>query len=488
MTESPAFGAGTRTGSAKAIGNGDTASPQVLESSSHQTPKPPRPRAPRFRSSLAGRLTAMVILILFIEGLLVAGMSLLAGDPWLGLLLALLVGLPLGAWLVTRVLRPLSRTLEGLHFGIASFHDHDFSVRLASERGDELGDLARLYNRVGETLQNERLAVRSKELLLESALDNSPVAIVLVNPLDRVVFSNLEARRLLTGGTRLEGRRFAADIWENSPPQMRDMLSGDGDGVFSVRHEDGIETYHLSRRKFVLNRRKHLLLLLYRMTAELGRQEAAIWKKVIRVISHELNNSLAPVSSLVHSAELISHRPEHADRADEVFATIRERLEHLKEFIDGYARFARLPAPRREQTNWVKLIENFEEFPTLAVAGSLPTRPVWVDRAHLHQLLINLLKNAVEASDDPNEIGLRVDETADGGVCLQVLDRGRGMDETTMKRALLPFYSTKKTGSGLGLALCREIVEGHGGRISLQQRPGGGTVVSCWFPAYTPGE
>ncbi len=435
-----------------------------------------------FRFSFAGRLTAVVLLILVLEGLIVAGVMRLADDPWLGLLLALLAGVPLGAWLVSRVLQPLSRTLNGLHFGIASFHDHDYSVRLASDRDDELGDLARLYNLVGETLQNERLAVRSKELLLEGALDSSPVTIVLVNPLDRVVFSNLEARRLLTGGTRLEGRRFVADVQENCPQAMRAMLQGSGDGVFSVDHDDGVETYHLSRREFVLNRRRHVLVVLYRMTAELGRQEAAIWKKVIRVISHELNNSLAPVSSLVHSAELISRSPEHADRGGEVFATIRERLGHLKEFIDGYARFARLPAPRREETSWRELVENLEEFPTLEVGGALTTRPTWVDRAQVRQLLVNLLKNAVEASDDPPALRVRVDETSDGGACLQVFDRGRGMDEETMKRALLPFYSTKKTGSGLGLALCREIVEGHGGRISLQQRSGGGLVVSCWFP------
>jgi nitrogen fixation/metabolism regulation signal transduction histidine kinase len=432
--------------------------------------------------SLAGRLTAVVVLILVLEGVLVTGMVWATDELWLGFLLALLVGLPLGAFLVGRILRPLDRTIEGLHFGIASFRDHDYSVCLASDRSDELGALARMYNELGEALREERLAIRSKELLLSSALDNSPVAIVLVNPLDRVIFSNSEARRLLTGGERLEGRLFSADIRENCPPQMQEILARDGDGVFSVRDDEGVETYHLSRREFVLNRRRHILVLLYRITAELGRQEAAIWKKVIRVISHELNNSLAPVSSLVHSAELINRKPEHADRAEEVFSTIRERLGHLKEFIDGYARFARLPAPRREPSSWPKLLDNLDEYPTLAVDRRLPSKPVDVDRAQFRQLLINLLKNAAEASDGEPEVAVRVVETADGGACLQVLDRGRGMDEATMKRALLPFYSTKKTGSGLGLALCREIVEGHGGRISLQQRPGGGTVVSCWFP------
>jgi signal transduction histidine kinase len=447
---------------------------------------PARPPRPRF--SLAGRLTAVVVLILLIEAVVVAGLMRVTGDPWLGLLLGLLIGLPLGAWLVGRVLRPLDRTIEGLHFGIASFHDHDYSVRLASDRNDELGALAKLYNEVGEALREERLSVRSKELLLQSALDNSPVAIILVNPVDRVIFSNLEARRLLTGGGRPEGRQFAADIAKSCPPEMQEILAQDGDGVFSVRDDDGVETYHLSRREFVLNRRRHLLVLLYRMTAELGRQEAAIWKKVIRVISHELNNSLAPVSSLVHSAELINRRPEHSDRAEEVFATIHERLDHLTRFIDGYARFARLPAPRREPTTWATLIEDLDEFPSLEIDGPLPSRTVHLDPAHLRQLLVNLVKNAFEASERNRPVTLRVGVTADGGTCLQIRDVGHGMDEETMKRALLPFYSTKKTGTGLGLALCREIVEGHGGRIGLQQRPGGGTIVSCWFPEHrTPG-
>lgn len=444
----------------------------------------PAPHGPsHLRTSLAGRLTAVVAVVLVIQGLVIAAMVRLLGEPWLGMVLALLAGIPLGAWLIHRVLRPLDRTLDGLRFGIASFDDQDFSVRLASDRDDELGDLARLYNRVGDTLLRERMAVRSRELLLEGALDSSPVAIVLVNPLDRVVFSNREARRLLTGGGRLEGRSFTTEIRDRCPEAMREVLASDGDGVFSVREDDGgVETYHLSRREFVLNRRRHLLVLLYRMTAELGRQEAAIWKKVIRVISHELNNSLAPVSSLVHSAELIRHRPEHADRSDEVFATIHERLGHLKEFIDGYARFARLPAPRRERSDWRGLLDDAGAFPAVRLHEPLPTSPVWVDRGQIRQLLINLLTNAVEASSGSPEIELTVIETAGGGCCVQVADRGCGMDEETMKRALLPFYSTKKSGSGLGLALCREIVEGHGGRISLQQRPGGGTIVSCWFP------
>ncbi|MDB4305956.1 histidine kinase, partial [bacterium] len=116
-------------------------------------------------------------------------------EPWLVFLIALLIGLPIGAVLVARILRPLDITLSGLRDGISSFRDRDFSLRLASDRNDETGELARLYNDVGRLLLEERHNIRQKELLLEAALDRSPVATMLVNQLGRIIFSNPEARK-----------------------------------------------------------------------------------------------------------------------------------------------------------------------------------------------------------------------------------------------------------------------------------------------------
>jgi signal transduction histidine kinase len=426
-------------------------------------------------------VTAIFLLVLVLMAAMAAAANLLGLDPWLTFLLILLAGLPLGAWLLTRILRPLSVTLQGLSDGIRSFRDRDFSVRLADARQDELGELARLYNTVGEFLQQERYELRQKELLLGTALNRSPVAILLVNPGDRIIYSNHEARRLLLGGDKLEGRRFQ-EIRDGCPESMRDILASDSDGIFTVQGKELHETFHLAQRSFQLNRRRHTLLLLQRMTGELGRQEAETWKRVIRVISHELNNSLAPVSSLVHSAGLIAGQPEQRERLEEIFSTIRERLDHLKQFIDGYARFARLPKPHKQPVAWPDLLAGIGELAPAEIDGSLPSTSGYCDPAQIQQLLVNLVKNAVEASGDSPEVSIRVQVAAGGGAYLQVLDRGRGMDEETMRQALVPFYSTKQSGSGLGLPLCREIIEAHGGKISLQARAGGGTTVTCWLP------
>ncbi|MEM7051296.1 MAG: ATP-binding protein [Acidobacteriota bacterium] len=437
----------------------------------------PKPR----RFSLAGKVTLVFLVLLTVMAALAAAATLLGLSPWFTFLLILAVGLPSGAWAIGAVLEPLNRVVTGVSDGIRSFRDRDFSVRLAYQRKDELGEMVELYNEVREILREDRLAVRQRELLLQTALDRSPAAILLVNPLERVIYSNREARRLLMAGRKLEGQDFEL-IREGFPAEMRDMLEGESDGIFTVPGSEPPETYLLSQRVFRLNRRRHRLILLRRMTGDLGRREAEAWKKVIRVISHELNNSLTPVSSLIHSASVIARQPKHAARSEEVFRLIRERLDHLQGFIEGYARFARLPRPRREEVDWSELVDSLGEFPTLNIVGKLPARPGYFDPAQIRQVLINLIKNAVEASDEGERVELRVRVIDGGGTYLQVRDHGSGMDAETMEKALLPFYSTKQTGSGLGLPLCREILEAHGGKISLQAAENRGVVVTCWLP------
>ena len=219
------------------------------------------------------------------------------------------------------------------------------------------------------------------------------------------------------------------------------------------------------------------------MTGELGRQEAEVWKKVIRVISHELNNSLAPISSLVHSAKVIAEEPRHAERSAEVFRH-PARTTRRSEGVHRRLRALRPPAGAEQgAVEWEQFLRGFGEYDMVRFPERLPARPGWFDPAQIRQVMINLFKNAVEAADGEARIALGIDTNPAGETYLQVADRGRGMDDETMRKALLPFYSTKKSGSGLGLPLCREIVEGHGGKLTLQSREGGGTTVTCWLPA-----
>src|SRR5690606_11680891 len=218
-----------------------------------------------------------------------------------------------------------------------------------------------------------------------------------------------------------------------------------------------------------------------RLTRELARQEVATWKKVIRVISHEINNSLGPIRSLTHSGREFA-RLGDARRLTTVFDTVEERTRHLEGFIQGYARFAKLPIPRPARVPWGVFLESLARSYAFRVEGDLPAEAGWFDRAQVEQVLINLLKNAHEAGGPVEGIGLRVTRNP-REFRIEVVDRGSGMSETVLANALLPFYATKRSGSGLGLALAREIAEAHGGRVNLANRADGGLAVKLVLPA-----
>jgi nitrogen fixation/metabolism regulation signal transduction histidine kinase len=413
-------------------------------------------------------------------------------DPGLVVAVALLVLLPVALMLLRRQLRPMLSLFRALTGTVGSFRDGDFSFSLAWPRHDELGELVAAHNALGDVLREQRLGLVQRELLLDTMVQNTPVAMLLVargrglspeasnqDDHEPIVYANLAARQLLHNGRRLEGHQLR-DVLAQAAAPLREALARGGDGLFSVGEDDSEEVYHLARRSFRLNGRAHELLLLRQLTAELRRQEVQTWKKVIRVISHELNNSLAPVASLAHSGAELLRRGQPA-RLPEILGTIEERARHLEGFIRGYARFAKLPAPRLEAIAWKEFVARLASQIAFGIDGALPEEMARVDPGQLEQALLNLLKNAHESGSAPEEVKLSV-RRGPGLVRIEVLDRGSGMNDAVLTNALVPFYSTKRSGTGLGLALAREIAEAHGGRIALGNREGGGLAVALVLP------
>lgn len=396
---------------------------------------------------------------------------------WIAFAVALFAATPVLLWTTGRIVHAVERPLQSLDDGLRAFRDGDFSMRLASRGTDQLARLRQLYNAIADILRSQRNDVFQKELLLDTILQRTPVAVVLVSGNDRIVYSNAAARELFGG--RLDGHRFAGVV-QNLAPEIREAVTTGGDAIVTVAVHERDETFHLSQRTFRLNTVEHRLVLVERLTAELRRQEIAVWKNAIRIINHELNNTIAPISSMIHSARIAQERPDHRHRLGEIYETIEERLAFLRGFLESYAQFARLPAPRKERTEWGSIVEDVRALYAFNVEGNAREES-FIDRAQLQQVLINLVKNAHESGSDAQEIVVAMQRVADGTV-VRVLDRGRGMSAEVMRQALVPFYTTKPGGSGLGLALCNEILEAHGGHMRLQGRPDGGTVVTCWVP------
>ena len=286
------------------------------------------------RFSLEGKLTLVVASLVCVITVLGVAIQYLTGSVSLSLILTLAIGIPLGVWATRAFMAPVNRLLQALIGGVSSLRDKDFSISIAATRRDELGDLVRSYNKLGAVLRDERQDLFQRELLLDTVIQCTPLALVLTNLRGAIVYSNSSARHLFMGGRRLEGHAFA-DVLENAPEPMREAVRRKQDGLFTVEADVEQDTYHLSQREFVLNAQPHQLYLLKRLTREINRQEVATWKKVIRVIGHELNNSLAPISSLAHSGALILDNPQR-EKLAEIFTTIEERANHLKAFIDGW--------------------------------------------------------------------------------------------------------------------------------------------------------
>lgn len=431
------------------------------------------------RASLAGRAAVGLGLV----SVLAAAVTALAGyyfrAPVIAALAGLLASLPLILWIATLVTRPWSRVLRAVSDGIVSMRDHDFSVSIRRISNDELGDLVTAYNALGDLLRRERLDLHQRELLLDTVIQTTPLVMVLTNSTGRIVYSNIAARQLFHDGRKLEGLDFMA-LLEQSPAPLREAVTGNTDTLFTMDVDGESQVYHLSQRRFHLNAQPQKLLLLKQLTRELAAQEVVVWKKVIRVIAHELNNSLAPITSLAHSGLLLAHSDEQMTR---IFSTIGERAAHLATFIDGYARFAKLPRPRLAPVDWSQFIGRLQGAMAFQLDGALPSQHGNFDASQLQQVMINLLKNAAESGSRPEDITVGVRGSADAFV-IEVADRGAGLTNETLRDALLPFYSTKATGTGLGLTLCREIVEAHGGRLSLANRPDGapGAIVTLWLP------
>jgi len=243
----------------------------------------------------------------------------------------------------------------------------------------------------------------------------------------------------------------------------------------------------VSKSHLLVDGEPHTLISVQHMTAEIARQEVATLKNTLRIIGHELGNSMTPVSSLLQSARQMVTGSECEARLVTALQIVEERLQHLHGFLGGLAQLGQLPKPKKREVPWPAFLDGLRAlWPDLAIPPA-PAGPAgWFDPVQIQQVLINLVKNAHEAGGPRDGVALELKVAPDGGARFTVVDRGPGMTDEVLKKALLPSFTTKSRGSGMGLWLCREIIDAHDGRLKLARRDGGGAAVSCWLPPRVP--
>jgi two-component system nitrogen regulation sensor histidine kinase NtrY len=338
-------------------------------------------------------------------------------------------------------------------------------------------EIARLRERVA----SEQRAATAHAELLEAIVEAAPVAMMLLDDLGTIVFTNHEARELFFEAKRPEGANFLR-LLSDVPEALRRALLSESDHIFSVASEGASEIYHLARRPASIGGAPHLVLIVRNMTSEISRQENAVLRKAIRVIHHEFANSIAPVRSLLQSVRSKLSEGGWSSKLEQTLGVIEERVLHLSSFLTGFAALGRLPTPRPQEVVWDTFLGRLAPLLSDIAIGASPAGRGWFDPAQIEQVIINLVKNARESGCAASDIQLEVRAVPEGGYRASVCDRGQGMSDEVLDNAMVPSFTTKPSGSGMGLTLCREIIDAHRGRLRIARRDGGGIAVSFWLP------
>lgn len=334
-------------------------------------------------------------------------------------------------------------------------------------------------------LMTRRLSRLSRTIQpLSAALEHDPSAVILVDQDGCVIYANAASRRVLGVHEPLIGQDADA-VFEALPKELQSALASGQDSIVTRGGDTDGETILVSSHSLTIEGAQHFLYMLRPVTQQVRRQEVEHWKKLIRVLSHELNNALAPITSLLSSARKLNQMTHQDPRLGQIFESISERTAHLVAFIEGYREVARLPRPAPRTVEWEIFLASIESQKQFRLVGEVPKTAGYFDPIQLERVVSNLINNAHEAGSPRDQVELEIVEE-DDRFRLNVMDRGSGMPEAVLKQAMLPFFSTKRTGTGVGLALSREIIEAHDGQLALANREGGGLIVSCFLPKAPP--
>lgn len=432
-------------------------------------PRSPRRRPPKPRLSYEKRVLWRALL-LWLPTFIVMIILLWAGDyssqtRWTAVILLGVVALGTAVHLQEFVLRPL-QTLSNM---LAAIREEDFSFRArGAAHDDALGELVIEVNALSDMLRQRRMGAMEAIALVKQVMMEIDVAVFTFDPQHRLRIVNRAGEELLARPAERMMARTAEELGLEGYLQHKEVRNA------SVTFPGKTGRWLIQTRSFREAGQPHSLLLISDLSRALREEEREAWQRLTRVLGHELNNSLAPIKSIAGTLRSMVDRDELPDdwRADHRrgLDIVVNRADALARFMQGYTRLARLPAPAMRSVDVAELVQHVagaEGRMTVQVAAG-PPATIEADPDQLEQVLINLVKNAVEASLPTRgrvQVGWQIQN---GHVAITVCDEGEGLASTA--NLFVPFFTTKPGGSGIGLALSRQIAEAHGGSLFLENR------------------
>ena len=372
------------------------------------------------------------------------------------------------------------QTLSNL---VEAMIDGDYSLRGRRQNNPAFQELLETVNRLAETLQRHKLQAEESQLLLEKVMDQMDAMVLAVDPAGRVALSNASARKLLAPACGLVDGQSLDELG------LASLVASGGSGVVELDLAGVRGEYFLFRDRFISSGLSHELLLLTRADRLLREKERQAWQRLLRVLGHEMNNSLTPIATFSRGLlKRLERDPAAVDHQGltEGLAIIRERAESLHGFLARYRQLSNLPAPDKRPFDWREALSRSAELMAdcrisnhLYGADEL-SAPLYGDPQQLQQVFVNLLKNAGEAMADSADRQIELAARREPH-WLHILIRDCGAGIANPDNLFVPFYTTKPGGSGIGLTLCRQILMNHNGQLSLRARedgPGAEAVIS----------
>jgi len=389
----------------------------------------------------------------------------------------LVIGSVLITWqLYTSFFKPLNL----IRSGIESIKDKDFSTKFMGVGQQELDELINVYNRMIDQLRHERVAQAEKHYLLEKLIQASPAGIILLGFDNQVEHINPAAVHYLQQpGQSLIGKHVS-----QLPEEWAVHLENLKTGSSITFRANGIRTYRCHRAHFMDRGFQHYFVLIEELTEAILQNERQAYEKVIRMMSHEVNNSAGAVNSILGSLQYYASQIEedHQNDYERALEVAIDRNTNLSRFMSNFADVVRLPQPKKAPVDLVGILDSLEHLlqPQFECKGIRYTCHTFdesvilsLDQQQMEQALLNIFKNAIEAIGVDGEITVRVSEDP---LQLTITDNGPGIPEQVRTKLFTPFFSTKETGQGIGLTMVRDILINHGFSFDLRSDKVTGTT------------
>lgn len=384
-----------------------------------------------------------------------------------------------------RLYTSLVQPIKLINQGTDAMKDRDFTVKFQGVGQLEMDNLIQVYNQMIDQLREERTEKVQKHFFLEKLIQNSPTAILILN-LDQEI-SSLNPRAEQYLGQKAD--ELLGNKLEDSKSELLKNIALIPPGRTEIVSLHGIETFKCHKAQFIDRGFANFFVMIEELTAEKLAIEKQAYGKVIRMMAHEVNNSIGPINSILESLDHYTKFIPKEEQEDyqEVLEIAHQRNEKLNEFMRNFANVVKLPEPILEKSDLRDLVERMANFMSYQLKGNgikisteLPEQEILVsfDPKQMEQVLINVIKNGIEAIENEGEIRLIL--KADPPL-LQVSDNGIGISTEMSQKLFSPFYSSKKNGQGIGLTLTREILLKHGFGFSLKAGEDKGAIFEISF-------